>query len=175
MYWRPYDMKIIITVALSALAVTSSAAAIPDPNSNSGYDASAITDAARPTQSMSPDDRAFSRVLANPSIEIPYLSQGVGVDDRAVSRAAEGAAQATQGNPLTQLRRADARQAREDALKAAAEADGVNLNPLTVVVHHHGFAWGNASEGAALGFGFAALLAGLALLIVRSRRVVAAT
>ena len=169
MYWRPYDMKIIITVALSALAVTSSAAAIPDPNSNSGYDASAITDAARPTQSMSPDDRAFSRV------EIPYLSQGVGVDDRAVSRAAEGAAQATQGNPLTQLRRADARQAREDALKAAAEADGVNLNPLTVVVHHHGFAWGNASEGAALGFGFAALLAGLALLIVRSRRVVPAT
>lgn len=174
MYWRPYNLKVLITVALSALAVTSSATAIPDPNSDSGYDASAITDAARPTQSMSPDDRAFSRVPANPSVEIPYLSQGVGVDDRAVNRAAE--AQAATTNPLTQLGRADARQARENALKAAAEAAGVGLNFDRLVVVHDdgGFAWGNAAEGAAVGFGFALLLAGLAWLIVRSRRVVPA-
>ena len=84
MNWRPYDMKIIITVALSALAVTSTAAAIPDPNAVSGYDARAITDAARPTQSVSPDDRAVSRAAVNPSVEIPYLSQGVGVERPAV-------------------------------------------------------------------------------------------
>jgi hypothetical protein len=134
--------------------VTSTAAAIPDPNGGSGYDvASAITDAARP-QSVSPDDRSFSRA------EIPYLGQGIGADDRAFSRA-----DPAQANPLTQLRRADARQASEDAREAAAR--------LMVVVHDDGgYRWLHAGEGAAVGFGFAALLAALALLIVRSRRTV---
>ena len=166
MNWRPYDMKVIITVALSALAVTSSAAAIPDPNGVSGYDASAITDAARPV-SMSPDDRAFSRV------EIPYLSQGVGVDDRAVSRAAE--LEAAAANPLTQLRRADARQAREDAFRSEAQQARAAARPPVVVIHDNGgYRWLHAGEGVAVGFGFALLLGGLALLIARSRRVVPA-
>ena len=181
-------MKVIAVVIL-ALVVTATAAAIPDPNSVSGYDAREISQAASPTQqSMSPDDRAFSRVAVD----------------------------VTEVNPLTQLRRADARQARDDARKAAAKAAGVgqiyggsnnqqapdfwNYDPQTgekiantspgvppeelaefygvpmVVVHDDGgFAWDNAAEGAAVGFGFAMILAALALLIARSRRAVPAT
>jgi hypothetical protein len=164
-------MKAIISVVILALAVTATAAAIPDPGSVSGYDA------------------------------------------REISRAASPEAE---GNPLTQLRAADARQARDDARKAAAKAAGVgliyggsnnqrapdfwNYDPQTgeriantspgvspeelaefygvptVVVHDGGgFAWDNAAEGAAVGFGFAMILAALTLLIARSRRAVPAT
>jgi hypothetical protein len=163
-------MKAIITVVILALVVTATAAAIPDPNSVSGYDA------------------------------------------REISRAASPEAE---GNPLSQLRRADARQARDDARKAAARAARVgqiyggsnnqrapdfwNYDPQTgerianaspglspeelaalyslptVVVHDDGgFAWDNAAEGAAVGFGFAMILVALALLIARSRRPVPA-
>ena len=162
-------MKAIITVVILALVVTATAGAIPDPNSVSGYDAREISRAASPE---------------------------------------------SERNPLTQLRRADARQARDDARKAAAEAAGVgliygsnnqrapdfwNYDPQTgerianaspglspkelaalyglpmVVVHDDGgFAWDNAAEGAAVGFGFAMILVALALLIARSRRPVPA-
>jgi hypothetical protein len=48
---------------------------------------------------------------------------------------------------------------------------GVSPTPVQVVVHDDGgFAWAHAAEGAAVGFGFAAILAALAVLIVRSRR-----
>jgi hypothetical protein len=162
-------MKAIISAVILALVVTATAAAIPDPMADTGYNA------------------------------------------REISRAASPEAE---GNPLTQLRAADARQARDDARKAAAEAAGVgliyggssnqrapdfwNYDPQTgeriantspgmasedlaaiygvptVVVDDGGFAWDNAAEGAAVGFGFAMILAALALLIARSRRAVPA-
>ena len=52
-----------------------------------------------------------------------------------------------------------------------------NLNPDTVrvVVHDNGgYRWLHAGEGAAVGFGFALLLGGLAMVIARSRQVVPA-
>lgn len=178
---RSNTMKAVATISavIAALVLSATAAAIPDPGSD-GNVARALTDAARP------------------SPEIPYLSHGIGVDDRAVSRAAESAATT---NPLSQLRRAEASQAREDARKAAAAAAGVGLTPdfwnydpqtgekianaspglspeelaevyvvpMVVVRDGGGFAWDNAAEGATVGFGFAMILTALALLIVRSR------
>jgi hypothetical protein len=153
--------RALIAAAVIALVAATSAAAIPEPG---GTNARALTDAARPA-SVSPDDRAFNRV------EIPYLSQGVGVDDRALSRAVEAA----QPNPLTALRRADARQAREDALRLEAQEARAAARPSVVVIHDpSGYRWLHAGEGAAVGFGFALLLGGLALLIARQRRVVPA-
>jgi hypothetical protein len=135
-------LKLATLAAFAALVVTASASAIPDPNGVSGYDAArALTDAARPTLSVSPDDRAFNRASA---LEAAAQSS-VGPDDRAFSRS------------------------------PALETQYVP-EPVQIVVHDKdGYHWLDAGEGAIAGFAFAALLAGLMLLIIRSRRVVPAT
>ena len=130
--------RALIAAAVVALAVTASAA-------NGAGDARALTDAARPTQSMSPDDRAFSRMGVQSDLALNDRAHSTSPDDRAFSRA------------------------------VVSIQPSLNPNPVQVVVHDNGgYRWLHAGEGAAVGFGFALLLAGMALLIVRSRRVVPA-
>jgi hypothetical protein len=118
--------RALIAAAVVALAVTASAAAIP-------------------TQSMSPDDRAFSRMSVQSNLALNDRAHSTSPDDRAFSRA------------------------------VVSIQPNLNPNPVQVVVHDNGgYRWLHAGEGVVVGFGFALLLGGLVLLIVRSRRVVPA-
>jgi hypothetical protein len=101
--------------------------------------------AAQAPTSQSPDDRGFSRA---PALEAEAQAEALN-ETEAIYRASAAPRYNTQ--------------------------TGVSPTPVQVVVHDDGgFAWAHAAEGAAVGFGFAAILAALALLIVRSRRVVSA-
>jgi hypothetical protein len=103
---------------------------------------------------VSPDDRSQARATS-PAL----LPNSPSPDDRAFNRAASPALQSeTQGADDRALSRATV-----DLPKAPT--------PVQVIVRQpHGFDWGSATTGAAAASGFAAILAALALLAVRSRR-----
>ncbi len=155
--------RALIAAAVVALAVTASAA-------NGAGDARALTDAARPTQSMSPDDRAFSRMGVQSDLALNDRAHSTSPDDRAFSRMGVQ-------SDLALNDRAHSTSPDDRAFSRAVVSIQPNLNPnpVQVVVHDNGgYRWLHAGEGAAVGFAFALLLAGMALLIVRSRRAVPA-
>jgi hypothetical protein len=138
-------MKAIITAVILALVVTATAAAMPDPMADTGYDAREISRAASPEAAE---------------------AAGVGLIDGGSNN--QRAPDFWNYDPQTGERIANT------SPGIASEDLAAIYGVPTFVVHDGGFAWDNAAEGAAVGFGFAMILAALALLIARSRRAVPA-
>jgi hypothetical protein len=149
-----------IAASLVAAALIAPAAAQASPDEGVLYSGSS---AAQAPASLSPDDRPFSRA---PALEAEALQE---------TEALYGSYNTQTGvspEPVQVVVHDDGGLAAEEAAAVANAA--LNTDRLVVVHDDGGFAWANAAEGAAVGFGFAAILAALAVLIVRSRRVVPA-
>jgi hypothetical protein len=142
-------MKAIIATAIAALVVTATAAARLDPYGVTGYDARAIT------RAESPDG------AATPPPPSPAIYGGSNN---------QRAPDFWNYDPNTGQKIADTSPG-----LTPEELTALYGLPTIEVPGSGGFAWDNAAEGAAVGFGFTMILAALALLIARSRRVVPAT
>jgi hypothetical protein len=150
--------KLVITFAAAAAIVVSAAQSadnrIVSPDDRWQSRATALL-----PSSTSPDDRAFSRAVS-PALQ----SSTEGPDDRAVSRATIDLPEPT---PVLQSNS----QGPDDRAVSRATVDLPTPTPVQVIVRQpHGFDWTAATTGAAAGTGFAAILAALSLLAVRSRR-----
>jgi hypothetical protein len=157
--------KLLTTIVVAAaLLVAPAAQAIPDMGVNdsaaqAGNPLTQLRVAEAEAASMSPDDRTYSR---NPALETETGAVYGGSNN-------QRAPDFWNYDPKTGEKIANT----SPGLSADELAENYSV-PIVTVHDSGGFAWDNAAEGAVVGFGFALLLAGLAQMIARSRRVVPA-
>jgi hypothetical protein len=141
--------RIAASLVAAALIAPAAAQAAASPDDRALYRGS--TPAVAP-KSQSPDDRSLYRGSSD-----NLIPASPSPDDRSFARSV------TEREDARKAAAAELRQAQENARKAAV--------PVVVISNDGGYRWLQAGEGAAVGFAFAAILAGLMLLIIRSRRV----